>query len=157
MKRFIIAVGVAAIGVVLIPLIAGSQHSGRADAEDPALVRAESEARRALDGFYEAFNAADNDALQKYCNYPHAFVGSNGSVRVIEDRWTMNFERMREGEGWSHSTLESAEAVFVKEDKVHFQIVFSRTNTDGEKYRTMPGLWIMTRQNGQWGLTLRSY
>lgn len=127
-------------------------------ADEPAdLAQAEKDARQALDDFFTAFNAADNDALQRYCSYPHAFVGAEGSIRIIEDRWEMNFDQMREGENWHHSSLDSARAFLVKEDKVHFEIVFSRHDNEGKVYRTVPGLWIMTKQNGQWGLSLRSY
>ena len=121
------------------------------------LAQAEKDAHAALQGFFDAFNAADNDALQAYCSYPHAFVGGEGSIRIIEDRWEMSFDAMRERENWQKSTLDSARAFLVKEDKVHFEIEFSRHNTDGEVYRTVPGLWIMTKQDGQWGLSLRSY
>ncbi len=147
------ALAVAA-GLIALPLFVLTV--GAADST-PDLALAEKDARQALADFFVAFNAADNDALQNYSNYPHAFVGSAGSIRIIEDRWEANFEAMREREGWHHSTLDSARAFIVKEDKVHFEIVFSRHNTDGEVYRTVPGLWIMTKQDGKWGLSLRSY
>lgn len=127
------------------------------ESDSAAIEQAENDAREALVGFYAAFNAADNDALQNYMNYPHAFVGSNGSIRVMEERFDMNFDRMREDEGWHRSTLDFADATLVKEDKVHFDIVYSRHRADNTTYRTVPGLWIMTKQNGKWGLTLRSY
>jgi hypothetical protein len=119
--------------------------------------QAERDARAAMDAFMKAFNAGDNDALQEFMNYPHAFVGANGSIRVIEDRFDMDFDRLREDEGWHHSTLDSAEAFLIKADKVHFTIVFSRHKADGTSYQTTSGLWIMTKQDGRWGLTLRSY
>ncbi len=143
----------AAALFILSALIIGVQAADNS----PDLAQAEKDARQALDGFFTAFNAADNDALQKYCSYPHAFVGGEGSIRIIEDRWEMNFEAMREREGWHHSSLDSARAFIVKEDKVHYEIVFSRHKADGTTYRTVPGLWIMTKQEGQWGLSLRSY
>ena len=74
-----------------------------------------------LEGFFEAFNAADNDALQDYCNYPHAFVGGGGSIRIVEDRWEMNFARMREREEWRRSTVDSADAFF--ETRTHSPVV----------------------------------
>jgi ketosteroid isomerase-like protein len=127
------------------------------DSNSASIEQAEAEARAALNGFYEAFNAADNDALKNYMNYPHAFVGSNGSIRTMNERFDMNFDRMRKDEGWHHSTLDFADATLVKEDKVHFNIVYSRHRADNTTYRTVPGLWIMTKQDGKWGLTLRSY
>ena len=143
-----------AAGLMALPLFV---LSVRAADTPPELAQAEKDARQALDDFFVAFNAADNDALQNYSNYPHAFVGSNGDIRIIEDRWEANFDAMREREGWHHSTLDSARAFILKEDKVHFEIVFSRHKADGTTYRTVPGLWIMTKQNGKWGLSLRSY
>ena len=41
----------------------------------PELAQAEKDARQALDDFFVAFNAADNDAPQTYSNHPNAFVG----------------------------------------------------------------------------------
>ena len=156
MKKIALSIGAVA-ALLIYPSFAMMKAQSEKGEEQARLAEAESAAREALDGFYRAFNAADNDALQDYCNYPHAFVGRNGSVRVIEDRWEMNFDAMREREAWAESTLDSARAFLVKEDKVHFEIVFSRHKADGSVYRTVPGLWIMTRQDGKWGLTLRSY
>ena len=156
--RKLILVSAAALAWMLSADWPGHVLSVQAsDESSPELPQAEKDARKALNGFFDAFNAADNDALQDYCNYPHAFVGREGSIRIIEDRWEMNFDTMRERENWKKSTLDSARAFLVKEDKVHFEIVFSRHNTDGEVYRTVPGLWIMTKQDGKWGLSLRSY
>lgn len=131
----------------------GSQPAPASQAE---LEAAEKAARQALEGFFEAFNSADNEALQQYCNYPHAFVGAAGSIRVV-DHWEMDFDALRAREGWRESTLDSVRAFLVKPDKVHFEIVFSRHKEDGTVYRTVPGLWIMTLQEGRWGLSLRSY
>ena len=121
------------------------------------LETAEKEARAALTGFYDAFNKADNDALQRYCSYPHAFVGKGGRIQVVNDRWEMDFERLRQREDWHHSSLDEARAFLVKPTKVHFELTFSRHNTEGVRYSTVSGLWIMTKQQGQWGLSLRSY
>ena len=76
---------------------------------------------------------------------------------MIDDRWEMNFDALREREDWHSSRLDSARAFLVKEDKVHYEIVFSRLREDGTAYRTVPGLWVMTKQGEKWGLSLRSY
>jgi len=134
--------------------ISVAQESGQGST---VIDQAEADARGALESYFEAFNEADNDALQGYMNYPHAFVGANGSIRVMDERFDINFDRMNEDEGWHHSTLDFAQSFLVKEDKVHFNIVFSRHRADNSAYRTVEGLWIMTRQDGHWGLSLRSY
>ena len=143
-----------AAGLMALPLFV---LSVRAADTPPELAQAEKDARQALDDFFVAFNAADNDALQNYSNYPHAFVGSNGDIRIIEDRWEMNFDAMREREGWHHSTLDSCEVSMEFEGKVHFNMVFSRYKADGTVYRTVPGQWIVTKKDGRWGVQLKSY
>ena len=50
------------------------------------------DAKETVVKFFEAFNAADNDALQHYMTYPHIFLTRNGQARIIEERWDMNFE-----------------------------------------------------------------
>jgi len=144
------AIGGSAVAVACLVGIRTAESA--ADAE-----QAERDARAAIDTFMTAFNAADNDALQAVMNYPHVFVGANGEMRVTEDRLDTDFDRLRDSEGWHHSTMDSAEAVLVKEDKVHFIITFSRHKADGTTYQTTSGLWIMTKQDGDWGLSLRSY
>ena len=119
--------------------------------------RIEGEARRAMEEFYRVFNEADNEALQQYMNFPHVFLSRNGRVLISEERWTIDFDRMREREGWSSSTLDSVEAGLIMVDKVHFNIVFSRHRADGTVYRTVPGMWIVTKKDGRWGVQVRSY
>ena len=65
--------------------------------ETAELEHAEAGARAALAGFFEAFSRADNDALQEFMNYPHAFVGSEGSIRVAVV-WTPSSKADRAGE-----------------------------------------------------------
>ena len=138
--------------VVFAGLLLGSCARRVSDAVD-----AEREALHAMQEFYRVFNEADNEALQEYMNFPHLFIGRNGRISISEERWTIDFDRMREREGWDRSALDSAEAVFVTEDKVHFRIVFSRLHADGTVYRTVPGVWVVTKQDGHWGVQLRSY
>lgn len=115
------------------------------------------EALAAVVGFYDAFNEGDNDALQEFMTYPHVFMQRNGGLSVIPDRWNMNFDRMREREDWVKSTIDETEATTVFEDKVHFNLTFSRHNSDGEVYLTQKGVWVVTKKDGKWGVQLRSY
>lgn len=146
-----------AMSAVIAALAVAVNTTNAADDPGPELVQAEKDARKTLDDFFAAFNTADNDALQNYMNYPHVFVGANGSIRTIDDRFDIDFDRMREQEDWKRSTLDSARAFLVKTDKVHFELTFTRYNTNDEPYRTVSGLWIVTKQDEKWGLSLRSY
>ena len=113
--------------------------------------------RAALDEYFRAWNAADNDAVAAISNFPRLSLGQNGQVVVREtpEEIATDFDVLRQS-GWDHSTLDLAEAVHVSADKVHFRIVFSRYSADGKPYTTVPGLYVITNQNGHWGLQLQS-
>ena len=157
MKRFTLARRAAAIGLLIGCSLVMLQSRRSAAQQDDALATAQREARHAMEEFYRVFNEADNEALQEFMNFPHVFLSANGRVSISEERWTMNFDGMRERENWASSSLDSAKACLVMETKVHFDIVFSRHHADGSTYRTVPGMWIVTKQDDHWGVQLRSY
>ena len=144
----------AAIGCLALALVAwlgGTARSQDTDREH------EAEARAALEEYFRAWNAADNDAVAAISNFPRLSLGQNGQVVVREtpEEIATDFDVLRQS-GWDHSTLDLAEAVHVTPDKVHFRIVFSRYSPDGNPYTTAPGLYVITNQNGHWGLQLQS-
>lgn len=119
---------------------------------------AESEARAALDEYFRAWNAADNEAVVDVSNFPRVSFGRNGQVVVREQPSDIeiDFDLLRRSEGWDHTTLDLVEAMQVSPDKVHFRVVSSRRTADGSAYRTVPALYILTNQDGHWGLQLQS-
>ena len=117
----------------------------------------EADARAALDEYIRAWNAADNDAVAAISNFPRLSLGLNGQVVVREtpEEIVTDFDLLRQS-GWDHTTLDLAEAVHVSPDKVHFRVVASRYGVDGAPYTTAPALYVITNQNGHWGLQLQS-
>jgi len=118
----------------------------------------EAAARAPIDAFFKAFNARDNDALQKTLHYPHVRINEAGGVSVWKDasEAATNFDGLARSEGWARSTLDS---VIMRQNdaiKVHFDVVFSRYKADGTKYATYQSLWIVTQKDGQWGVQARS-
>ena len=117
-------------------------------------------ARSAVREFFEAFNGGDSDAVTKPLNYPHVFMTPTGGFALAQDASAPsvrpNFERMRSSQGWYVSTIDSIEASYVSPSTVHFDIVFSRWHLDGTRYLTIPALWVVTEQDGHWGIQLRS-
>ncbi len=139
------------LAVALVAVV--SQSAAPVGAQD-----VEVEARAALEEYFRAWNAADNDAIATISNFPRLSLGGNGQVVVREspEDITIDFDLLRQAEGWDHSTLDLMDTVHVSDDKVHFRIVFSRRRADGSAYRTVPGLYVVTRQDGHWGLQLQS-
>lgn len=117
----------------------------------------EEEARAALEEYFRAWNAEDNDAVAAISNFPRLSVGGNGQVvlRETPEEILTDFQMLRES-GWDRSTLDLAEAVQVSADKVHFRVVFTRYAVDGSPITTTPGLYVVTKQDDHWGLQLQS-
>lgn len=149
---------VRVFGVVLVTLVIVALAPGLVLAQEQADDRQyETEARAALEEYFLAWNAADNDAVAAISNFPRLTLGQNGLVvvRASAEEIFVDFEVLRQS-GWDHSTLDLAEAVHVSQEKVHFRVVYTRYAADGRPYITAPGLYVMTRQDGHWGLQLQS-
>jgi len=145
--------GIASVLAVLcLPIMTDQAHM-----QDSA-TDAEAAARQLIEDFFVAFNAEDNEALQKIANYPHSFLLDNGRVVTAKsaDELVMNFEGMKDREGWHHSTLDAYKVCQSSADKVHVELTFSRHKEDGTNYWTVPALWIVTKQDGKWGIQFRS-
>ena len=118
----------------------------------------EAEAHAALEAYFHAWNDADNEAIAAISNFPRVSVGANGQIVVREtaEDIAIDFDVLRAAERWDHSTLDLVDVAHVSADKVHFRVVTSRRYADGSPYRTNPGLYIVTLQDGHWGLQLQS-
>lgn len=119
---------------------------------------AEAAARAALDGYFEAWNSADLEAVRSHLNFPFVTLGPAGQLFVNETRedFQTDFERMRRVEGWHRSTLDSCTATASSPNKVHFEITFSRYKSDDSVYGTGRVMYIFTNHDGHWGMQLRS-
>ncbi|HIA48337.1 MAG TPA: hypothetical protein EYN96_10320 [Candidatus Hydrogenedentes bacterium] len=117
-------------------------------------------AEEAVQQFFTAFNGADNAALLDTLNLPHAFLLDNGALAAAHDPSgplvAMDFDGMREREGWHMSSIDSLTPVQVSPGSVSFELVFSRYHQNGMKYRTVPALWVLTDKEGHWGVQFRS-
>jgi ketosteroid isomerase-like protein len=117
-------------------------------------------ATQAIKDFYEAVNSADNSALLKTLNLPHAFLFGNGTLLPAHQPdgpgATMDFDRMKRNEGWHMSSIDALTPINASPDSVTFEIIFSRYHKNGLKYRTVPALWVLTNKDGHWGVQFRS-
>lgn len=116
-------------------------------------------AEAALHEFFAAFNAADNDALFAVNHVPQAILfeqnfiyGENRAMPPVQ----VNFDRLRDVEDWSRSEAENITPVQVAPDKVIFEFEFHRYDSNGERYRTVPAAWVITREGEKWGVEFRS-
>ena len=86
------------LAVALVVWVGGTVHAQDADRQHVA------EARAALDEYFRAWNAADNDAVAAISNFPRLSLGQNGQVVVREtpEAIATDFDVLRQS-GWDHS------------------------------------------------------
>ncbi|HMM15021.1 MAG TPA: hypothetical protein PKA57_10375 [Parvibaculum sp.] len=114
-------------------------------------------AMKCLDDFMAAFNARDLAAWERTFNFPSVRLASNDLVIIDKPGWHKPslFETSL-GDGWHHSAWERREAIHAGEDKVHFDTRFTRYRADGSVIGSYDSIYVVTRQNGHWGIKARS-
>ena len=117
------------------------------------------EARAVMDGFMVAFNAQDAEALRTtWFHFPHVRLHS-GQVTVMAtpaDFRSAVWGRTGQAEGWARTAWDYVEPVDSGPDKVHFRVQFTRYRADGSAIGSYRSLYIVTRQDGRWGIQARS-
>ena len=117
----------------------------------------EEQALRLLDGFMLAFNARDLKAWEATFNYPSVRLAS-GSVVLIDKPGFHPpdmFDRFL-GQGWHHSAWDHRKVIHSSDDKVHLDTRFTRYREDGSKIGVYDSVYVVTRQDGHWGVQARS-
>ena len=119
---------------------------------------AEASAMAVLDAFMVAFNARDIRAFEAQHHFPHYRIAS-GTVSVIEKPGTRPdlFKRFAAATpGWDHSAWEKREVIHSGPSKVHIDTRFVRYRENGSVLARFDSLYIVTKQDGRWGVKARS-
>jgi hypothetical protein len=128
------------------------------DAEDLAGARA------CMDGFMEAFNREDLQALREtWFHYPHVRFHS-GKVAIFQTAeehrnnlvWQQRDAASGQSAGWARTAWDYVEPVDAGAGKVHFRVQFTRYRADGSAIGSYKSLYIVTFQDGRWGIQGRS-
>lgn len=121
--------------------------------------RSEEAALRAVDDFLRAFNSRDAETWAATLNYPHVRL-AGGDVRVWESAEEyaagFDFELFRETYNWERSEWTSKRAVQVSSDGVNVALEATRYDPDGNRLHSFPTLYLVTLQDGHWGVRARS-
>ena len=121
------------------------------------MTESEAQAMSLLDEFMAAFNARDLKAWEATFNYPSVRLAS-GRVVLIEKPGFHppdHFDRFR-GQGWDHSAWDHGKIIHSSDDKVHVDTRFTRYREDGSKIGVYDSVYVVTRQDGHWGVQARS-
>jgi hypothetical protein len=124
---------------------------------EQSMTEAESGAMACLDEFMATWNARELTAHAATFNYPSVRIAS-GKIRMIEtpeSHHPQMFERMV-ASGWHHSAWLRREIIHSSDDKVHFNTRFGRYREDGSVIGEYDSIYIVSKQDGHWGVQGRS-
>jgi hypothetical protein len=119
-------------------------------------------AMNCLDEFMNAWNAHDLKGLQDAMNFPHVRLNGDNSLSVSSRSETTQerFEKMQKTapslQGWHHSAWAKREVVAASHNKVHIQTQFVRYRADKSVLTSFESLYVVTKENGHWGVRIRS-
>jgi hypothetical protein len=122
---------------------------------DPAL---EAAAMKLLDEYMAAWNSKDVTAWERTFHFPHYRLAS-GNMTVLERAGQQDEARLWQrmaASGWHHSKWDRRRIVHASADKIHVDTKFTRYRADGSRIGSYESLYILTREDGRWGVKLRS-
>ncbi len=105
--------------------------------------------------YLEAFNARDEEAMVATFHFPHVRVGGRGA-RVSKSAGdymdAFDFDAFAERLGWVRSEWDTVEAIQVGARGVNLAISGTRYGPGGTRIHSFDGLYLITEQDGRWGI-----
>ena len=128
------------------------QAGGRPKMSDPS-AGGDGGARR----LYGRAQSRRRAAVNAACNFPHVRL-AGGKVVVWQNHGDYKLDDFvaRAGDGWARSQWDERTPIHVGSDKVHLKVKFSRFRADGSLIGRFETIYIVTLQNGHWGIQARS-
>ena len=141
-------------GLLIGVMTAGSVGGSRSEAPAPDV---ESEVMKLLDDYMSAWNRKDLDAWERTFHFPHYRLAS-GKMSVLDRPGLQDATRVwgSAGSGWHHSRWDRRRIIHWSPDKVHIDTKFTRCRADGSVIGSFESLYIVTKEDGRWGVKMRS-
>ncbi|AYL95122.1 hypothetical protein [Mucilaginibacter celer] len=111
-----------------------------------------------LDKYMTTFNAKDLKGWEDTYQFPHYRL-AGGKMSVLEKAGLRDSAKVfgeLQKQGWDHSQWDHRNIVQASADKVHVDTRFSRFRADGSLIGHYESLYILTKENGRWGVKFRS-
>ncbi len=125
----------------------------------PPAVQDTEGARAALDAFLDALNSRSVPDWTRTLHFPHLRV-HDGAVTVWDtpeiyvESATPEVAQLV-ATGWDHSRWEKVELIQTSADQVHAQVRFGRYDAEDRPLGSFESVYVLTRQEGRWGVLAR--
>ncbi len=116
----------------------------------------EMKAKLALRQFIQAWNLADNRLIQSTLNYPHITHAPLALIIAKQaEEFQTDFAALKK-QGWASSRFDKIITRQSSPEKVNFEVEYSRLNGAGEVYSRGYVFYVVTLQDGHWGMQYRA-
>lgn len=158
---------VAALGLLVLAACAGAGASGSAGAGVIPDAGRDAAVMAVLDRYMAALNDLDIEGHVSTYHFPH-YRHASGRIVIWRDaEEAMPILGVPEAErraalraalepDWQRSEWTRREIVQASDEKVHVVTRFERLRADGSLIRAFDSLYVLTRQDGRWGIKGRS-
>jgi hypothetical protein len=121
----------------------------------------EREVMSVLDAFLDAFNRQDPEAEQRTYQFPHYRLANDvmstlPAPGAETETWMNNTYKTLRDAGWDHSSWTRRRIIHISDSKAHVDTEFTRYRKDGTVIARIESLYIVTKENGRWGIKMRS-
>ncbi|SRR5579871_17949 len=141
------------VSLASVPLLRAQTPASGASI-DPAV---EAAVTKCLDDYMTAFNKMDMAAWEATFHFPHYRLAS-ARMSVLDHAGLQNADAVRAslGAGWHHSTWGRRRIIHWSADKAHVDTLFVRYRADNSVIGNFESLYVVTKEDGRWGVKLRS-
>jgi hypothetical protein len=146
------------IGLLLVAVASSRTASNTEQAPstkpDPAV---EAAVMQVLKDYMDAFNRLDVVSWERTFHFPHYRLAS-GQMSILDHPGQQTAERIRAslGPDWDHSRWGRLRIIHSSPDKVHVDTLFVRYRKDDSIIGSFESLYVVTKEQGRWGVKLRS-
>lgn len=113
-------------------------------------------AQKVLDEFMAAFNARDVEAFEATFNFPSVRLASNTLALIEKGTHRPGMFERGALKDWHHSAWDRRAVIHAGPDKVHLDTRFTRYRADGSVIGHFDSIYVVTCENGHWGIKARS-
>ena len=113
-------------------------------------------AQKVLDDFMAAFNARDVGAFEATFNFQSVRLASGKLVLIEKGFHAPSMFTTGALSEWDHSAWERRSVLHAGPDKVHIDTRFSRYRKDGTVIGGFDSIYVVTCEDGHWGVKIRS-
>ncbi len=124
----------------------------------PAAQAAVQAGLQVLQDFMRTFNARDALAWAQVMNYPHVRLAGDQVIvwHNAADYAAANDLTPLADTGWAYSRWDFIRPVQADATKVHFALQFTRYDAQDRAQQSFQALYVVTLQDGHWGVQSRS-